>query len=122
MIGSSGKAAGVTQNGPDLTGSWRPFSVYFKGSLIMGRLQVSNIGNKKASQFRIAYYLSADGIKLGKLIRKSIFPASLNAGQTKTFPFPYFSATPLFGKYIVAELTATTTLPKPTKPTTEWQD
>ena len=55
-------------NGPDLTGSWT--SLYLTAKIkvmkiLSGTLRIRNIGNRDAGTFKVAFYLSEDGRKLG---------------------------------------------------------
>jgi hypothetical protein len=88
----------VNYKGPDLAGKWTSLS--YANSKIAGTLQVSNIGNQKASSFTTAFYLSKDGISLTKLLTTQSF-TYLNAGQSTAVNLQYSGAN-LRRKYIIA--------------------
>ena len=62
---------------------------------------MSNIGNGDAKGFKVAFYLSEDGITVGELLT-TVNVKSLGAGMTKDCSFKYASKSSLSGKYIIA--------------------
>ena len=88
---------------PDLTGSWTALSSSSLGKRVYGTLKLSNIGSANAGAFYVAYYLSTDGITIGKLL-KTQSVTSLQAGKD-VYLYPQFtSSTSLSRKYIIAKI------------------
>ena len=86
----------------DLTGSWKSLSR--RGSSLSASFTIKNIGNQNAGSFVTKFYLSSDGKTLGNLItQKSL--SSLNAAQSQTVSFSYYSSG-LSGKYVIAVVDA----------------
>jgi hypothetical protein len=84
--------------GPDLTGAWS--SVYYsKFKMLNASFTARNSGNQNAGAFSIRCYLSDDGKTLGKLVATGSL-RYLNAAQSKTLSFYYFSYG-LAGKYLI---------------------
>ena len=65
---------------------------------------MSNIGNKDAGAFTVAYYYSTDGVKLGSSITTQTVTAGLKAGQYITLTPTITYTASLIGKYIIAKV------------------
>jgi hypothetical protein len=87
------------KNGPDLTGTWDSYT--YDGKTMRSSLKVQNTGNVKAGRFKTSFYLSDDGVTLGKLLStKSTY--YLNPAQTVSLSFSYSSKTDLRRKHVIA--------------------
>lgn len=88
---------------PDLTGTWVTLTSSDEGRSVSGTLTVSNIGPVNAKRFKVAFYLSDDGINLGNLLKTSTFRRGLVAGATKDISFSTRTRrTSLSGKFLIA--------------------
>ena len=92
---------------PDLTGEWTKFNVYHrkKITIIVGEFDVRNVGTQEAETFKVAYYISDDGVlDEGDTLIRTKTISSLAAGESVTLQFLYRSRVPIQGKFIIAEL------------------
>ncbi|NWG02532.1 MAG: hypothetical protein HXY44_06730 [Syntrophaceae bacterium] len=88
---------------PDLTGTWVTLTSSDGGKSVSGTLAVSNVGPADAKRFKVAFYLSDDGLTLGNLLKTSTFRRGLVAGATKDISFSTRSRrTSLSGKFLIA--------------------
>jgi hypothetical protein len=88
----------VHKKTPDLTGSWTAFS--YTGKKVTGTFQIRNAGNGGAGQSTASFYLSADGINPGQLL-KNHATQTLSAGGHVNVGFSYSAQSSLSGEYIV---------------------
>jgi hypothetical protein len=82
---------------PDLTGSWTAFG--YTGTKITGTFRIRNTGNGGAGQFATSFYLSADGVTPGALLKKYT-AQGLKAGGDLNVGCSY-SQSGLSGEYVL---------------------
>jgi YD repeat-containing protein len=69
---------------------------------LKGKLQLRNLGNRRADRIDISFFFSDDGVALNKRLKTITFP-TLGAGQTENLTFKLGGCTPqLLGKFIIA--------------------
>jgi PKD repeat protein len=90
----------VSPDAPDLNGRLKAFHLYEFGVSIGLTIRIENTGNQKADRFKLAFYLSNDGITLGELLRERDL-LGLRAGYVKDVTFKYGSPDALSGRYII---------------------
>jgi parallel beta-helix repeat protein len=91
----------VSPNAPDLSGRLKEFHLYEFGEYTKATIQIANTGNQKTDRFKVALYLSSDGITLGELLDEETVMGGLKAGHVKDVAFRYESETSLSGRYII---------------------
>ncbi len=85
----------------DLSGSWSVLYSLSRGTNLSGILRTRNTGTGNAGSFKVAIYLSSNGVTPGSLL-KTFTVAGLNAGASKNISFSYISNISLSGKYLIA--------------------
>jgi PKD repeat protein len=93
-------------DGPDLTGRPRTFVSAQFGASVSLDLQVTNTGNRDASRFAVALYLSDDGVKLGQRLQEVTVSSGLKRGASRDVMLLYSSRQSLSGKYAVTVIDA----------------
>jgi len=91
----------VSSDNPDLSGRCREFHSYEFGERVVVKVEVINTGIEKADSFKVAFYLSDNGVTLGNLLDQDTVMGGLNSGKSKTVSCRYESEVPLSGKYII---------------------
>ncbi len=85
----------------DLSGSWSVLYSLSRGTNLSGILRARNTGTGNAGSFKVAVYLSSNGVTLGSLL-KTYTVSALNAGTSKNISFSYISNISLSGKFLIA--------------------
>jgi PKD repeat protein len=91
----------VSPDAPDLSGRLKSFHLYKFGVSIKLAIRIENTGNQKTDRFKVAFYLSNDGITLGEQLNEETVMGGLRAGSAKDVIFNYESETILSGRYII---------------------
>jgi hypothetical protein len=87
----------------DLSGTWVTLTSSDGGKSVSGTLALNNTGTLGTRGFKVAFYLSDDGITFGNLIKTSSIRRGVGAGATMNISFSFRSRrTSLSGKYIIA--------------------
>jgi PKD repeat protein len=91
----------VSADAPDLSGRVKEFHLYEFGEQIKATIQIANTGKQKTDRFKVALYLSSDGITPGELLDEEAIMGGLKGGKVKDVTFKYESAVSLSGRYII---------------------
>jgi hypothetical protein len=86
---------------PDLFGGLKEFHYYKLDEKIVVEVWVKNRGTN-SGEFKVAFYLSDNGVTLGQLIDEDTVKKGLKAEHNKNVSCKYFSPSSLSGKYIIA--------------------
>jgi hypothetical protein len=86
----------------DLAVEWLSLSAFADGSMIYGKLQILNTEQQDAGTFRVAYYLSLDGLTLPATPFKTVNRKSgLKGGSKTTLTLNHKFSKPKCGKYVI---------------------
>jgi len=91
----------IAPTAPDFFGGLKEFHYYKLEERVIVKVWVTNRGTK-AGEFKVAFYLSDNGVTLGQFIGESTLRRGLRAGQTSAVSSTYDSETSLSGKYFIA--------------------
>ena len=91
------------KSGADLTGGWIKSS--YDGSKFAGTVRVMNAGNLNAGTYKVAFYLSSNGMELTKLL-KTTTVYGLSAGGSKDLSLSIRSRG-LSGQFMIAVIDST---------------